>query len=92
MTGWKTQFENRRRPGFSRDHAEAGLPPAVVASVFQSGLNLMRDLEQKGIRVVGADCHPENPGFRSRYGRSLLCPNPDKEPGKWLEFMLSLSA
>jgi predicted ATP-grasp superfamily ATP-dependent carboligase len=91
MTRWKTRFEYRRRPGFSHEHAEGGLPPAVVASVFQSGLNLMRDLEQKGVRVVGVDCHPENPGFRSRYGRSLLCPNPDKEPGKWLDFMLSLS-
>ncbi|MGD0829307.1 MAG: hypothetical protein ABR907_00085 [Terracidiphilus sp.] len=67
-------------------------PPAVVASVFQTGLNLMRDLEQKGIRVVGVDCHPENPGFRSCYGRSYLSPNPDTEPEKWLEFMLALAA
>jgi predicted ATP-grasp superfamily ATP-dependent carboligase len=64
----------------------------VVASVFQTGLNLMRDLEQKGIRVVGVDCHRENPGFRSRYGRSFLCPNPDKEPENWVAFMLSLAA
>ena len=67
-------------------------PPAVVASVFQTGLNLMRDLEQKGIRVIGVDCNPENPGFRSRYAKSYLCPNPDKEPENWLAFMLSLSA
>ncbi len=67
-------------------------PPAVVASVFQTGLNLMRDLEQKGIRAVGIDCNPDNPGFRSIYGCSFLCPNPDQEPEKWLAFMLSLSA
>jgi predicted ATP-grasp superfamily ATP-dependent carboligase len=67
-------------------------PPAVIASVFQTGLNLIRDLEQKGIRAVGIDCNPDNPGFRSIYGRSFLCPNPDKEPDKWLAFMLSLSA
>ncbi|HEY1255110.1 MAG TPA: hypothetical protein VGF01_10050, partial [Terracidiphilus sp.] len=67
-------------------------PPAVVASVFQTGLNLMRDLEQKGVRAVGIDCNPDNPGFRSIYGCSFLCPNPDQEPEKWLAFMLSLSA
>lgn len=75
-----------------RDGPEPRRPPAVVASVFQTGLNLMRDLEQKGVRVVGVDCNPENPGFRSSYGRSFLCPNPDKEPDNWVAFMLSLSA
>jgi len=75
-----------------RDQGKSPSPPAVVASVFQTGLNLMRDLEQKGIRVLGVDCNPENPGFRSRYARSYLCPNPDKEPEKWLAFMLSLAA
>ena len=74
-----------------REAGKALLPPAVVASVFQTGLNLMRDLEQKGIRTVGVDCNPDNPGFRSRYGKSFLSPNPDKEPEKWLDFMVSLS-
>jgi D-aspartate ligase len=73
------------------DDARLLRPPAVIASVFQTGLNLMRDLEQKGIRVVGVDCYAENQGFRSRYGRSFLCPNPDKEPGDWLAFMLALA-
>jgi D-aspartate ligase len=66
-------------------------PAAVVASVFQTGLNLMRDLEQKGVRVVGVDCNAANPGFRSRYGKSFLCPNPDKEPEAWLAFMIALA-
>lgn len=75
-----------------RGRAGAGFPPAVVASVFQTGLNLMRDLEEKGIPVVGVDCNPENPGFRSIYGRSYLCPNPNREPDKWLAWMISLAA
>ena len=75
-----------------KGRAESRLPPAVVASVFQTGLNLMRDLEQKGIRTIGIDCNPSNPGFRSKYGRSFLCPNPDTDPDDWLEFMSSLSA
>ncbi len=66
-------------------------PPAVVASVYQTGLNLMRDLEQKGVCVIGIDCDPSTAGFRSKYGLSLLCPNPDKEPMKWLDFMMTLS-
>ena len=70
---------------------DAGRPPAVVASVFQTGLNLMRDLEQKGVRVIGIDLNPDNPGFRSRYAKSFLCPNPDKRPDDWVAFMLALS-
>jgi D-aspartate ligase len=72
-----------------RDRAHS--PPAVIASVFQTGLNLIRDLEQKGIRTIGIDCNASNPGFRSRYGKSFLCPNPDLEPEQWLAYMLSLA-
>jgi D-aspartate ligase len=75
-----------------RESVASRCPPAVVASVFQTGLNLMRDLEQKGIRTVGIDCNPANPGFRSKYGRSFLCPNPDSAPDEWVAFMVSLSA
>lgn len=89
------RFVDSRFDGLSEVLARTGggerLPPAVVASVFQTGLNLMRDLEQKGIRTVGVDCNPANPGFRSRYGRSFLCPNPDKDPESWASFMVSLS-
>jgi predicted ATP-grasp superfamily ATP-dependent carboligase len=70
----------------------AGWPPVVVASVFQTGLNLMRDLLRRGVRTVGVDCHAEHEGFRSRYGKSYLCPNPDTHPGEWLAFMIELAA
>jgi len=63
----------------------------VVCSVYQTGLNLMRDLERRGLRALGVDCVSENPGFRSRYGKSYLCPNPDLEPAAWLDFMCNLS-
>lgn len=87
----KSPFEGLSKVLAPGDRVGPRRPPAVVASVFQTGLNLMRDLEQKGIRVVGVDCDRENPGFRSRYGRSFRCPNPDTEPDNWLDFMLSLS-
>ncbi|HEV2487224.1 MAG TPA: hypothetical protein VGT08_16975 [Terracidiphilus sp.] len=89
MTGYK--FDGLSKVIARRGSSESR-PPAVVASVFQTGLNLVRDLEQKGVRVVGVDCDPKNPGFRSRYGLSYLCPNPDKEPDNWLAFMLALAA
>jgi D-aspartate ligase len=74
-----------------RTNSRSAGPPAVIASAFQTGLNLMRDLEQKGVRTIAIDCNPTNPGFRSRYGCSFLCPNPDHEPERWLAYMLSLA-
>ena len=71
--------------------AEADWPPVVVASVFQTGLNLMRDLLRRGVRTVGVDCHSEHEGFRSIYGKSYLCPNPDTAPEAWVSFMIDLA-
>jgi predicted ATP-grasp superfamily ATP-dependent carboligase len=72
--------------------AQPDWPPVVVASVFQTGLNLMRDLLRHGVRTVGIDCHPEHEGFRSRYGKSHLCPDPDTHPDEWVRFMIELAA
>src|SRR6266540_1629878 len=66
-------------------------PPAVVASVFQTGLNLIRDLTRHGVRAVGVDSNPNEDGFLSVYGESHVCPDPDSAPGAWLDFMRSLS-
>ncbi len=71
--------------------AERDWPPVVVASVFQTGLNLMRDLLRRDVRVVGIDCIPEHEGFRSAYGTSYLCPNPDTSPEEWVAFMIDLA-
>ena len=72
-------------------HASDSWPPVVVASVFQTGLNLMRDLERRGVRVAGVDCVPSHGGFRSRYGQSYLCPDPDRQPAEWVAFMRRLA-
>jgi D-aspartate ligase len=71
--------------------AEENWPPVVVASVFQTGLNLMRDLLRHGVRTVGVDCIAEHEGFRSSYGKSYLCPDPDIDPDEWVAFMIQLS-
>lgn len=73
------------------ERAQPDWPPVVVASVFQTGLNLMRDLLARGLRVVGVDCDAGNEGFRSRYGKSYLCPNPDQHPEEWVQYMLDLA-
>jgi predicted ATP-grasp superfamily ATP-dependent carboligase len=71
--------------------AQSGWPPVVVASVFQTGLNLMRDLLRHGIRTVGIDCDASHEGFHSTYGESHLCPNPDTHPEEWVAFMIGLA-
>ncbi len=71
--------------------AQSDWPPVVVASVFQTGLNLMRDLLRHDVRVVGVDCDGEHEGFRSSYGKSYLCPNPDTNPDEWVAFMIDLA-
>ena len=62
-----------------------------MASVFQTGLNLMRDLLRRGVQTVGIDCIPEHEGFFSSYGKSYLCPNPDTHPQEWIAFMIELA-
>lgn len=71
--------------------AQNDWPPVVVASVFQTGLNLMRDLLRRGVRVVGIDCDGSHEGFRSSYGKSYHCPNPDTNPDEWISFMTDLA-
>lgn len=70
--------------------AEPGWPPVVVAGLYQTGVNLMRDLGRRGLTVYGVDFDLEEPGFRSIYGKTFLCPNPDEEPERWLNFMVDI--
>ena len=51
----------------------------------------MRDLGRRGVRAFGVDCLASHAGFHSRYGRSFLCPDPDRQPAEWVAFMKSLA-
>ncbi|MCU1320214.1 MAG: ATP-grasp protein [Edaphobacter sp.] len=51
----------------------------------------MRDLLRRDVRAVGIDCDAEHEGFRSAYGKSYLCPNPDTHPQEWIAFMIDLA-
>jgi predicted ATP-grasp superfamily ATP-dependent carboligase len=77
--------------GTNPERAEPGWPPVVVASGFQTGVLLMRNLLRRGLKVYCVDWLREQPCFRSVYGTSFECPNPDEKPGQWLEFMIGLS-
>ena len=65
-------------------------PSVVVAGAFQTGVVLMRDLRKRGLKVCAFDCVPGQPGFKTIYGKTHLCPNPDIDPAGWMRFMLDL--
>jgi D-aspartate ligase len=73
------------------EKADAGWPPVVVGGAFQSGLNLMRDLLRRGVQVIAVDYDLTHHGFRSVYGKTVHCPNPDLDGPLWLQFMKDLS-
>jgi predicted ATP-grasp superfamily ATP-dependent carboligase len=51
----------------------------------------MRDLGRLGVRTYGVDHLASHAGFRSRYGKSFVCPDPDLQPAEWVAFMRSLA-
>ena len=73
------------------ERAEADWPAAVIAGAYRTGVLAVRTLSRRGVRVASFDSDPRLPGFRSVYGRARLCPDPDSDPARWLEFMIHLS-
>lgn len=67
------------------------LPPAVITGAYQTGVLGVRTLARHGVRAVCVDCDSTMPGFRSKYGPARLCPNPDREPERWVAYMCSLA-
>src|SRR5271170_5544082 len=80
----EAQDSNPRRAG-------SGWPPVVVAGGFQTGVVLMRNLVRRGLRVYCVEWLRLQPCFRSVYGQTFECPNPDDKPAEWLAFMLELA-
>jgi D-aspartate ligase len=73
------------------ERAERDWPPVVVASAYQTGVVLMRNLIRRGVNTCCFDWDRSNAGFRSRYGRAYECPNPDHAKEEWLSFMIDLA-
>ena len=47
-----------------------------VLSLFDTGLATLHGFVNLGLEVVGLDFNPDQPGFRSKFGKKILCPNP----------------
>ena len=71
--------------------AEADWPPAVIAGAYRTGVLAIRGLQRRAVRTFCVDSIPENPGFRSVYGRARLCPDPDANPAEWTRYMVDLA-
>jgi predicted ATP-grasp superfamily ATP-dependent carboligase len=71
--------------------ANADWSPAVIAGAYRTGVLGVRSLVRRGVRVTSFDSDRRYPGFRSVYGHARACPDPDADPGGWVDFMIELS-
>ncbi len=85
------QYSGENLPNSNPAKAQPGWPPVVVAGAYQTGVVLMRNLARRGLKVYAFDCVPTQPGFKTVYGKTFLCPNPDEQPAAWLSFMVDLA-
>lgn len=79
-------------PDGSQVEAGPDWPPAVIAGAYQTGVLGVRSLVRRNVRSRLFDCDSHMPGFKSRYGPAVLCPDPDVDLEAWLCFMLRLAA
>jgi D-aspartate ligase len=67
------------------------LPPAVVVDVrWVNGLAAVRSLGRFGVSVVALAHRPAALGFRSRYARGLVCPDPVEDETAYVSFLREL--
>ena len=71
--------------------AQPGWPSAVVLGGYYTGVNLVRYLVRRGVTAYCLDNDRNRQAFRSVYGTTLQCPDPDRQPAEWLAFMLDLA-
>jgi D-aspartate ligase len=68
---------------YRRDHT------AFVLGLFDTGLGAVRSLGYEGIAVIGLDSNPNMPGFKSKFCKAKLCPDPVHQPDELLQFMMN---
>ena len=64
--------------------------PAVVLSLYYSGLALVRSLGRRGVPVYGMDHTVTNVGLYSKYAQRYICPDPKIQPDKLLKCLKKL--
>src|SRR5439155_8209717 len=60
---------------------------AYVLGMLATGLAAVRSLGREGILVKGFDTNPKFPGFRSRYCKAEVCPDPFHQPDDLVNFL-----
>jgi D-aspartate ligase len=71
------------RPDFKREHA------AFVLGLSDGGLAAVRSLAREGIRVIGVDSNPMQPGTKSRFCEVMFCPDPVEDPDLLLKYLIT---
>lgn len=61
--------------------------PAYILDLSPNGMGAVRQLARLGVSVRGFDCDRSREGFRSRFGRREVCPDPVNEPERLLAFL-----
>jgi hypothetical protein len=61
----------------------------VILGMFVNDASIQRHLCKLGYQVWGVS-HLKEEGFYSRYGKKVLCPDPETDPRKWTSFMVKL--
>lgn len=68
--------------------AARGVPGVLVLGLSVNGLGVLQRMAHRGLPVLGMDDRPQQVGFRSRYGRKLVCPSPRSEGRRLVAFMV----
>jgi D-aspartate ligase len=64
--------------------------PAVVLSLYYSGLGLVRSLGRRGIPVYAMDHTVTNVGLYSKHAQRYVCPDPKIQPDRLLKHLKKL--
>jgi predicted ATP-grasp superfamily ATP-dependent carboligase len=67
-----------------------GIPAAVVDVGWVNGLAAIRSLGRAGVRVLAVDHRPSALGFRSKYGESVLSPDPFTDEHRFVNVLRAL--
>ena len=62
----------------------------MVLGMFETGLAVVRGLGRAGIRVLGLD-HRFGTGFRSKYVKASVCPEPLSNPDGFIDYLARLA-
>ncbi len=64
--------------------------PVIILGLSTPGIFLLRHFPKNGIDAYGLECNPNELGFKSRFGKKYVCPDPEDKPKEFLDFILNL--